>query len=302
MVQGDKIAGCEKCYLQEAIGKRSLRQEANDTFGRPTDHQLKSLELALGNLCNNACIMCNSAFSTKWISDEIALGMLPVKHQMSNVREQTADIVLSDVEHLKLIGGETLLYQDRLVELISNMPSLVSVHISTNATIEVEPDLAAVLRKIPHLNFYISIDAFGPKNEYIRYGSDWKQTTEMVLSYIDKFTLEKIRVGSVVQIANAAYLHELEEWLDEISIRKWTVDTLVQPSCYDIRFHTVEAKNYIQQSLAKLRKEKIKETILAFMWSKQPSDTGFWNHTDRIDSLRNQKFADVFPEIAQYIR
>lgn len=86
MLNGEKIDGCSTCYLQEASGRKSNREHANDEwawrlgkdklesfFDFAKDHDgfieddLVYLDLRLGNLCNLKCRMCNP-----WNSSQIA--------------------------------------------------------------------------------------------------------------------------------------------------------------------------------------------------------------------------------------
>lgn len=302
MLRGEEVPGCRKCYLQEAVGKRSLRQVANDSFGRPIDPELQSLELALGNLCNNACIICHSAFSTRWVADEISLGRNPVKHQQPSIEHLISGIELDRIEHLKLIGGEPLLYQDQIVSILERMPALRIVDLTTNGTLHLKPKLAQRLLGVEIVNFTVSIDAIGRRNEYIRYGSVWTETETAFRNYIEQLGIDALKVHTVAQVANASYLFEIEQWLDDKKIQRWEVDTLVQPECFDIRNLSQEAKAFVADRLMLLRNKQIAETISAFMMSGPPSPTEFWSFTNRLDALRNQNFSAVFPEIAAHMR
>ena len=78
MLAGEPVKGCETCYEQEKIGKRSYRQAHNkEWFSRPGKKEIVErvessklnnyavdkppvyLDLRLGNLCNLKCRMCN---------------------------------------------------------------------------------------------------------------------------------------------------------------------------------------------------------------------------------------------------
>lgn len=85
MINGDKIEGCDVCYLQEESGRTSNRQHSiNEWKWRLGDQELRNrvqqaidndgivyedpvyLDLRLGNLCNLKCRMCNP-----WNSSQI---------------------------------------------------------------------------------------------------------------------------------------------------------------------------------------------------------------------------------------
>lgn len=88
MVSGNKLVGCNVCYLQESSGRTSNRQYANSEWsnklgdkhmfelvdkavltGGELDYSLAYLDLRLGNLCNLKCRMC-SPFNSSQIAKE----------------------------------------------------------------------------------------------------------------------------------------------------------------------------------------------------------------------------------------
>jgi sulfatase maturation enzyme AslB (radical SAM superfamily) len=88
MINGEKLEGCNVCYLQESSGRTSNREYANeewfDKLGEKTiesrvdqailnageiDFSVAYLDLRLGNLCNLKCRMC-SPFNSSQIAKE----------------------------------------------------------------------------------------------------------------------------------------------------------------------------------------------------------------------------------------
>lgn len=92
MIEGNKIQGCEVCYQQEATGRSSNRQHANNEWAWrlgedaiaqlieeaiDNDGHLTSdpvyLDLRLGNLCNLKCRMCNPWNSSQIVKEHADL-------------------------------------------------------------------------------------------------------------------------------------------------------------------------------------------------------------------------------------
>jgi len=88
MINGEKLEGCNVCYLQESSGRTSNRQYANSEWinqlteseinkridqaivsGGEIDYSIAYLDLRLGNLCNLKCRMC-SPFNSSQIAKE----------------------------------------------------------------------------------------------------------------------------------------------------------------------------------------------------------------------------------------
>ena len=64
-LNGVAIPECQKCYMEEDLGKKSLRQEFNEQYG--TDAiELKFLEIGFDNICNLTCDGCWVEFSSAW--------------------------------------------------------------------------------------------------------------------------------------------------------------------------------------------------------------------------------------------
>jgi len=79
LLAGVKQEGCKFCYQQEKHTGQSLRTGLNDKYGNlmsrnPTpDMVIKYLDIRSSNLCNMACIMCGSEYSSLWHDDEVKL-------------------------------------------------------------------------------------------------------------------------------------------------------------------------------------------------------------------------------------
>jgi organic radical activating enzyme len=80
MIDGRRPIECEGCWQDEDKGIKSKRQYENERWShiipklektaKLKDVNLIYIELRLGNVCNNACLTCNSYSSTKWYPDE----------------------------------------------------------------------------------------------------------------------------------------------------------------------------------------------------------------------------------------
>jgi hypothetical protein len=104
-INGEKISGCEKCYYEESIGHKSLRQEFNEQYNAD-NVELKYLEIGIDNLCNMACDGCNSEFSTQWITKEKTLYG---KAQYNYIHISDVISIPNSVEKILFLGGEPLL-------------------------------------------------------------------------------------------------------------------------------------------------------------------------------------------------
>ena len=83
MLQGKRSQGCQKCYSQESKNSgvvKSMRQQHNSqwediTRENCTEHftEVRYIEMAVDNICNLQCKMCDSRDSSKLINRDIYL-------------------------------------------------------------------------------------------------------------------------------------------------------------------------------------------------------------------------------------
>ena len=167
------------------------------------------LELRTGNACNSACRMCNSNDSSLvYIENSQVLKMLKTDpfelseddHSQTIVpdpniiifgrSEERIDVVAPDIDKyldevmaninsidtITLSGGEPFLLERTadLLELMSVENPNIKLNINTNGSIASDKIINA-LSKLNDVHLCISIDGYGPVNEYIRYPLKWSK-------------------------------------------------------------------------------------------------------------------------------
>ena len=84
-------AACKKCWDIESKGQKSRRQFENEFLDYKLDkdldkiqqecveskHKILLYQITTSNLCNQACVSCNSRLSTKWAQIEKRMGIIP---------------------------------------------------------------------------------------------------------------------------------------------------------------------------------------------------------------------------------
>ena len=224
MMTGQPVTGCDICYNQEKIGKKSYRQTHNEEWlGRlgKEDYQhrveasLKNnyivdqspvyLDLRLGNLCNLKCRMCNPYNSImieiEWRElDEETQGEYSKFWQKNNMENSSvdkwyeSDNFWNDVEkyipQLKKVymtGGEPTLIEAnyRFLDKCRELGCAKQIELFFNLNFTRMTDrFIDQLRDFKWTNINASLDGFGPTNEYIRGNSNWKMTSENVSKLI----------------------------------------------------------------------------------------------------------------------
>ena len=181
------------------------------------------------NYCNLKCNFCASVNSSSLAGENIELKklghtlsfphQLPRRHHnKAHVKDEEdfsrLDNVLKTLSYLELVGGETLAIPQNY-ELLDHIIDLgvsknIAVKITTNGTILPKINGKTIFDYIPHfkkISFLVSIEFWGAKNDYLRYGSKWN----VILNNALKLTEHgcKVSYHSTVNALNAGYLDEM---------------------------------------------------------------------------------------------
>jgi molybdenum cofactor biosynthesis enzyme MoaA len=250
--QGQRLPECERCWQAEARGQRSQRQTVNNSCTRNHEHEIEhtwigsfmkqqqdwktdlliSADIKLTNLCNFACVMCNSDDSSQiysaWLQDiehsavqmRIA-GQQDRFHRIKTVirqrpnHELLRDMLARKPRYIKLLGGEPLLDHavlSMLADVDVHQKSQTAVTFVTNGS----QDLNAVrdqLAGYQSVDFVVSLDGVGLVQDFIRQGSDWRSIETNIDRYLSQHP-GCLSIHHVSQALNVHVLGELAQWCD----------------------------------------------------------------------------------------
>lgn len=231
---GKKLKECKKCYYEEKLGRSlSLRQKLNMQW-RVDSVQVESLELNLNNVCNLACIMCDSHFSSRIWKEENPT--LPANQGIWRLKD--IPNIPDTVKRIRFMGGEPLMTNvHRQVLRSIKDPSKVEIQYITNGMFMLTPEDVVLLNKCAKVAIYVSIDAYGKLNEEIRIGSDWNQIEKVVDDILNN-TNYVLGIETVLHKKSWKGLVDLLLWIEEKrKIRSiiWNVHPLIVPEQLSIK-------------------------------------------------------------------
>lgn len=219
--------GCKDCVNSDTLGTYSQRRDGWDVYrgilgleGFTDQPQLRYMEINLSNICNLRCRMCGNDRSSRWTADSQAMGF-HVHGRVENDMVITDDM-LRNLRYIRLLGGEPLLHEDQLIDLLSRAAelgtlTLLTLGITTNGMVRPGPQLIELLTKCASIFWTVSVDAVGQLNDYIRSGSSWDVLSQNLL-YLDGLSCERtnwqLGIGTVCCVANANRMEELANWVD----------------------------------------------------------------------------------------
>lgn len=324
---------CQLCWDIEDANGVSARMQYNKKFEHliDTGSQPRVLIIKPGNTCNFACRMCNPLTSTNWYADgyelekadlgssswysedhsgqAAALTFNEYTRTFETVRKSfgsnneefwgTLKEWISNLEYIDVYGGEPFLIPP-MFDLLDHGVTLgasnrITVQLHTNASIFNE-QYANILTHYKQVNFVSSIDSMDPAQfGYIRHKGNLETTTTNLNKFTGLFQNHPNITNSVcltITPLNVFYIDQIKQDLEKAFGLEVSVNIVTTPE-YDIRHLPVPVKTMLIDTLQdQLIVEFLKNTIPGcdIEWPK------FCRATDKLDQLRNQSFADVFPE------
>ena len=224
---GEFIPECSKCYHEESLGKKSLRQEFNETYNIDS-LSLKYLEIGFDNICNLTCDGCWGEFSSAWANIEN-----PQTPKKLNIL-QTSNLtnIPDSIERIVFLGGEPLMTNKHIKFLKRiKQPSKVSVTYYTNGTFLFKEKDIEILNRFSKVNIILSVDGYADLNEKVRSGSNWKDILNFIAQV--KTTNFDFTVHSVIHLNNWFGFKKLSDFIKTVEI-KWTTNVLTYPKKLDI--------------------------------------------------------------------
>ena len=247
---GQKLKECSKCYYEEELGRSlSLRQILN-TQWRPDAVQVESLELNLNNVCNLACIMCNSQYSSRiWKEENPTLPANQGIWRLKNIPN-----IPDTVKRIRFMGGEPLMtdVHRQVLRSIKDF-SKIEIQYVTNGMFMLTPEDVVLLNNCAKVMFYVSIDAYGKLNEETRIGSDWNQIEKFVDDILNK-TNYVLGIETVLHKKSWRGLVDLLLWINEkrkICPIVWTVHPLIVPPQLSIKNLNLNESKELMEILTK---------------------------------------------------
>lgn len=332
---------CKRCYEQESAGFFGGRQSANKHHGHHIDRidttasdgtveqfEMTYWDIRFSNLCNLRCRSCGYIFSSQWYQDQVKLAgpEWAKNNRVLNIAGRTETDMweqllphLDYVEQIYFAGGEPLLMDEHyniLDELVRRKRFDVRLIYNTNFT---HTDLKGksvfeYWNQFDSVSVGASLDAMGPRAEYIRKGTNWETVEKNRKDMFKTCPNVDFYISPTLSIMNALHLPDFHQhWVNEGLIRAQdlNVNILQDPAHYRIDIATAQYKdkiekfyrshiNWINQQGDHLgRASQGFESAIKFMRATDNTHLldGFWRKTHRLDEIRFEKWYNVLPEL-----
>jgi sulfatase maturation enzyme AslB (radical SAM superfamily) len=229
---GIKSSACSKCWTVESQGQKSRRQFENEFLDYKLDQDLNNLQkdciesrhttllyqITTSNLCNQACVSCNSSLSSKWAEIEGKMGIVPSLKKSIDL--ENSNINYSTARRISLLGGEPFFDPktfEILEKLVEHNNTDCFISLVTNGSIVLKQSQLDLLLKFTDLNICISIDGIGPVFEYMRWPAKWND----VCNNIEKLQqiTDNISISYTISSLNILYYQQTVDWFNTQKLR-----------------------------------------------------------------------------------
>jgi sulfatase maturation enzyme AslB (radical SAM superfamily) len=223
-----KNSNCSKCYYEETIGKESLRQWFNKSYGL-SSVELKYIEIGFDNICNLTCDGCWEQWSSSWWVKKNPEGI--PKQGIISTDEFVS--IPNTIEYIVFLGGEPLMTNrhEKLLQSMSEKEK-IKVRYVTNGTFLLKDSTIEQLKQYKEVEFVVSIDGFAELNDAVRSGSNWND----ILLFLDQLVYNKFNViiNTTIHKNNWQGLRDLKEFVEKYNF-EWMTNFLTYPQHLDIR-------------------------------------------------------------------
>jgi len=277
---------CGRCYENEAVGHRSLREYCNENF--MDEFNLQSTtdtvparfyywDFRFDNTCNQACRSCGPQLSSAWYDDHykvtgkhaIRLETKFTKFRQGDIHKKLMDDNLPYVKEINFAGGESTITEDhyyilsKLVEL--NRNDVVLTYTTNLSSLKFKDlnflDTWAAMKRVKVM---VSIDDVMERGEYWRHGLEWKKFYQNLIS-LRKLSKEHpnvgISYGITVSVFNVHRLLEITQYLIDHDFADNTTEIDYNSAiCFKPHFDVVTLSN--EQKIECINRIEITKNLL----------------------------------------
>lgn len=207
---------------------------------------------------------------------------------------------LPNIDYIVFTGGEPFVGKENrdLIQLIidEGHASRIDLHFNTNGMVMPQA-IINMLLQFKHVNIAFSVDDIDARLNYHRHGADW----ELIKKNIQKVPLDKnirIAIYSTVNNYNVWYVEEAMEEFRKLTPNV-SYDFVYEPAFLSPRCLNSFIKEEI---IEKYSGKEDYEKIIKYVKSSGVDRTiEFHDQIRKLDKIRNENFAEVFPEWSEVV-
>ena len=246
IINHQSVSSCHTCYDLEGGKKgfdiisdrifyiRELKKVPTDTY-QPGNFDLQTVDVRWSNLCNFACVYCDSEFSSKWAAETNQYAETPSDIQKQKFKNYIFENA-HKLKHVYLAGGEPLLMKENqeFLKLLKSTNPSVNLRINTNLS-KLDTQVFEQICEFKNVQWTVSVETIEEEFEYIRYGGKWTDFLDN-LNIIKKLD-HKISFNMIHFILNHQSVFGCVDFLKNLGFHNnsFIIGALLNPSYLNIR-------------------------------------------------------------------
>jgi radical SAM protein with 4Fe4S-binding SPASM domain len=339
MLSGVKPKACTRCYeLETSADSWTLRRNSLTSFkhhmdlientnedGSINDYKMRYMDIRFSNLCNFKCRTCGPELSSSWYDDQKKL--FPEYNRPKFIDLKSNPDFMDDlrphldtIEEVYFAGGEALItpqHYEVLDYWLKTNRKNVKLRYTTNfsALKYKDNNILDYWKYFDDVRVAASLDTYGEKAEYSRSGTDWDKIVKNRKIMIDSCPNVYFEITPTVSVFSVYSLYEFHRsWVEEnlLDINNIRVNILTHPRRFSITILPKEHKqrltglyssyiDWLKENNANDSVINSVKGILSYMNSEDHTNLidNFKEEISTIDSVRNERFIEIFPEFAE---
>lgn len=328
-VRDNLLTSAKAEFNKRFFSINEIKEVVNNTLddGTVPDHKLYYIDVRFNNLCNFKCRTCGPHFSTSLVIDHQKVHEKSKDIIMDNgfqypgkTKDDAFEQIkphIADVYEIYFAGGEPLMQDDHykvLDQLFAQNKQNVKIYYNTNfSSLKLGKwNVLEYWKNMKNVVVSASIDGMGHKAEYWRKNTIWSDIESNIQQLKQECPNVKFMINPTVGWPNVKSVLEMHKSLVErglLNVNHINVNLLDGPPHYSLKVVPLWKKD----SIILLIKEHIEwlktlststntlasfQNIIDFMMSSHENMDikTFHRVTNRLDSLRDEQFFEIFPE------
>jgi MoaA/NifB/PqqE/SkfB family radical SAM enzyme len=289
------------------------------------------LDVRFSNKCNYKCRICDSVYSSLWYDEEQKTGKkpgLPSSKEMKMVTDEEVfwasfRKLMPGVKRLHFAGGEPLFMDEHyrtLEHLIETGNTDVVLSYNSNFSIlrYKQYNVVELWNHFKRVEVWASLDLMGDKGDYQRKGQKWNKVEENIRTLQVECPSVFFGINVTVSILNVLDVPDFYKYMVQNKLvlpERMNLYLLFDPSYLNITNLPLKLKQEVVKRFENLEKSFLStlpntqnirnhiQAVNAYMLSAQGKEQANFKHwITTIDNLRNESFAETFPELAELIK
>ena len=304
---------CNKCYKMNQDGFSTFRTRIEEDYFKFPKEELdnkarqvgmnvpiRHLEYTLSNICNQSCAMCSSWFSHTWkeIDKKFGRKVYPLA-KLNEESIEKIEKVLYGLDYIEIKGGEPFadIRNLRILKKLIEVNPKCNIHIVTNMQ-SITPEAMSILKQLPNIKLFASIDGVGKVYDWIRGGNFEKTVSNMENFYNE--TGNTIQIGTTISLYNFYSLERVQEYFENKPyIHNIVFDNWVRSPLYS-------SPLCLPEDMFNKRLEELKQriNIVPTTWyhARDNLKQRFLEETEKMNEHRGFNLFDHVPELREWYK